>query len=100
MNFLSLSVLVVWQSVSNFTLAHIYTVLLTYIRSSCWGERNESPHINVIILPVCMNLPMQGAMAYSILDFARQVVRPNKLKDNSKNVNGQINVSCLSVFIS
>ena len=47
-----------------------------------------------------MTLPMQGAVAraYSILDFAGQVVRPYKLKDDSKNMNGQINVSCLLVF--
>ena len=48
-----------------------------------------------------MTLPMQGAMAManSIVNFAGQaVVRPDKLKDDSKNVNGQINVSCLSVF--
>ena len=30
-----------------------------------------------------------------LLDFAGQAVRPDKLKDDSKNVNGQINVSCL-----
>ena len=43
---------------------------------------------------------MQGAVAiaYSILDFAGQVVRPDKLKDDSENVNGQINVSYLLVF--
>ena len=43
---------------------------------------------------------MQGAvaMAYSILDFAGQVVRPNKVKDDPKNMDGQINVSCLLVF--
>ena len=47
-----------------------------------------------------MTSPMQGAvaMAYSILDFDGQVVRPNKLKDDPKNMNGQINVSCLVVF--
>ena len=37
-------------------------------------------------------------MAYSIVDFARQVVTPNKLNDDFKNVNGQINVSGLLVF--
>ena len=43
---------------------------------------------------------MQGAlaMACSILDLAGQAVRPDKLKDDSKNVNPQINVSCLLVF--
>ena len=43
---------------------------------------------------------MQGAVAiaYSILDFAGQAVRPDKLQDNYKNVNGPINVSCLLVF--
>ena len=47
-----------------------------------------------------MTSPMQGAvaMAYSILDFAGQAVRPDKLKDDSKNVNGQINISCRLVF--
>ena len=40
-----------------------------------------------------LDLPKEGI----ILDFAWQVVRPDKLKDDSKNVNGQINVSCLLV---
>ena len=67
------------------------------------GGRNENPYnyINVIILPsLSLTSPMQGAvaMAYSILDFVGQVVRPDKLKDDSKNVNGQINVSGLLVF--
>ena len=44
--------------------------------------------------PGSITLPIQGAMAmvYSILDFAGQTVRPDKLKDDSKNMNGQINV--------
>ena len=48
-----------------------------------------------------MTLPMQGldarchATAYSILNIAGQA---NKLKDDSKNINGQINVSGLLVF--
>ena len=47
-----------------------------------------------------MTPPMQRAvaMAYSIVNFAGQAMRPDKLKDDSKNVDGQINVSCLLVF--
>ena len=52
-----------------------------------------------------MTSPMQGGVALAYvkkesleLYFAGQVVRPDKLKDDSKNVNGQINVSCLLVF--
>ena len=48
-----------------------------------------------------MTSPMQGAVAmtYPILDFAGQAVRPGKLKDDSKNVNGQ-NKCKLPVSIS
>ena len=34
-------------------------------------------------------------MAYSTVDFTGQAVRPDKLKDDSKNMDGQINVSGL-----
>ena len=46
-----------------------------------------------------MTSPMQVAVAMEfILDFAGQAARPDRLKDDFKNVNGQINVSCLLVF--